>query len=149
MLDAASVLGDRLTAAIHAAFDLEGVDPVLRPSQFADTQANAALALAKRVGSNPRAVAAAILEKLDIADVGEVEVSGPGFLNITVSPQWIAGQIATLVADERLGVPRQEPRTIPSTTPRRTWPRRCMWGTCAPRSWATASRAPWRPSGTA
>ena len=48
MLDAASVLSDRVSAAIESAFGLSGVDPVLRPSQFADTQANAALALAKR-----------------------------------------------------------------------------------------------------
>ena len=113
MLDAASVLGDRVSAAIESAFGLSGVDPVLRPSQFADTQANAALALAKRIGRNPREAAAAINEHLDLSDVGTVEVSGPGFLNITVSADWISGQLATLVADERLGVPQQERRTIP------------------------------------
>ncbi|PWD50704.1 arginine--tRNA ligase [Serinibacter arcticus] len=113
MLDAASVLGDRVSAAIEAAFGLSGVDPVLRPSQFADTQANAALALAKKVGKNPREVATAILANLDLSDVGTVEVSGPGFLNITVSPEWISGQLATLVGDDRLGVPTQPARTIP------------------------------------
>lgn len=113
MLDAASVLGDRVGAAIEAAFGLPGVDPVLRPSQFADTQANAALALAKKVGRNPRETAAAILEHLDLSDVGTVEVSGPGFLNITVSESWIAAQLATLVADDRLGVPLQARRVIP------------------------------------
>lgn len=113
MLDAASVLGDRVSAAIEAAFGLSGVDPVLRPSQFADTQANAALALAKSIGKNPRETAAAILEKLDLSDVGTVEVSGPGFLNITVSTEWISAQLATLLADTRLGVPVQPARTIP------------------------------------
>ncbi|GMA32569.1 arginine--tRNA ligase [Litorihabitans aurantiacus] len=113
MLDAASVLSDRVSAAIEAAFGLAGEDPVLRPSQFADTQANAALALAKRIGKNPRDAAAAINDHLDLSDVGTVEVSGPGFLNITVGPEWISGQIAALLADDRLGVPLQERRTIP------------------------------------
>ncbi|HCX83818.1 MAG TPA: arginine--tRNA ligase [Micrococcales bacterium] len=113
MLDAASVLGDRVSAAIEAAFGLADVDPVLRPSQFADTQANAALALAKKVGRNPRETAAAILAQLDLSDVGTVEVSGPGFLNVTVSEDWIARQIAALVADPRLGVPVQPARVIP------------------------------------
>ncbi|WP_454293462.1 arginine--tRNA ligase [Salana multivorans] len=113
MLDAASVLSDRVSAAIEAAFGLEGVDPVLRPSQFADVQANAALALAKKVGTNPREAAARITANLDLSDVGTVEVSGPGFLNITVSPEWIAGQVAALVSDPRLGVPAQPQRVIP------------------------------------
>jgi arginyl-tRNA synthetase len=45
------VLAPRVTAAIAAAFgedypELRHADPVLRPSQFADLQANAPLALA-------------------------------------------------------------------------------------------------------
>jgi arginyl-tRNA synthetase len=45
------VLAPRVTAAIAAAFgseypELRDADPVLRPSQFADLQANAPLALA-------------------------------------------------------------------------------------------------------
>ncbi|ROR97032.1 arginyl-tRNA synthetase [Salana multivorans] len=113
MLDPASVLSDRVSAAIDAAFDLPGQDPVLRPSQFADVQANAALALAKKVGVNPREAAARILANLDLSDVGDVEVSGPGFLNITVSPEWIQRQVAVLAADPRLGVPTQPSRVIP------------------------------------
>lgn len=113
MLDAASVLADRVSSAIEAAFGLSGEDPVLRPSQFADTQANAALALAKRIGRNPREAAGAIAQHLDLTGIGTVEVSGPGFLNITVSPGWIEGQLAALVADPRLGIPLQQRRTIP------------------------------------
>ena len=59
------VLAPRVTAAIAAAFgdehpELRDADPVLRPSQFADLQANAPLALAKKVGMPPRDVAAKV-----------------------------------------------------------------------------------------
>ena len=39
---------------------------MLRPSQFADVQVNAALALAKKVGMPPREVAARIVAALDV-----------------------------------------------------------------------------------
>lgn len=113
MLDAASVLSDRVSAAIEAAFGLEGVDPVLRPSQFADVQANAALALAKKVGTNPREAAARIVANLDLSDVGVVEVSGPGFLNITVSPEWIDPR-ARSAAPGALAVRPPHPAGTPS-----------------------------------
>ena len=57
------LLSPALSAAIESALGPEyaGADPVLRPSQFADVQANAALALAKRAGRPPREVAQAIV----------------------------------------------------------------------------------------
>jgi arginyl-tRNA synthetase len=59
MTDPAEVLAARFEPALVAAFGPEyaGVDPVIRPSQFADFQANVSLALAKRLGAKPRDVA--------------------------------------------------------------------------------------------
>ena len=59
MASPSETVAPRVTAAIAAAFggdhpELADADPVLRPSQFADVQANAALALAKRLGLPPR-----------------------------------------------------------------------------------------------
>jgi len=69
-------------------------DPVLRPSQHADFQANAAMALAKKLGRPPRDVATAIADALDVSGVASsVEVAGPGFLNITLDD----GLLASLV----------------------------------------------------
>ena len=68
------------TAAIDSAFGSEyaETDAVLRPSQHADAQANAAMALAKRVGKPPRDVAAAIVEAADLDDCCErIEIAGP------------------------------------------------------------------------
>ena len=103
MPDAASVLLQRL----QAAFDTiaPGADPVLRPSDRADFQANGALPLAKVVGRPPRQVAEEVVAAASLDDVcAEVEVSGPGFINLTLSDRFVAEQVAALSADERLGV---------------------------------------------
>lgn len=115
-IDPASALVPRISAAIGAAFGTEhaDVDPLIRPSRFADVQANVALSLAKRLGRPPREVAAAIVEHLDATDVCvSVEVSGPGFLNLTLRDDWIAGRVTVLAADPRLGVPSPAAQTIP------------------------------------
>src|SRR5690606_4239718 len=116
MADPQEVLAQRVQSAIGAAFGPEHAetDPVIRPSQFADYQANAALALAKRLGRKPREAAAEIVERLDVGDVcREVEISGPGFINLTLRDEWIAAQAQALLSDARLGVPVQERQNIP------------------------------------
>jgi arginyl-tRNA synthetase len=81
-------------------------DPVLRPSDHADFQSNGALGLAKRLGRNPVEVARSIVELAALDDVCErVEVSGPGFINLTLASSFIAEATRELAADERLGVP--------------------------------------------
>ena len=112
----ATVLVERLQRALGAAFGTEyaAVDPVVRPSQFADFQANVALALAKPLGSNPRAVADRIVEHLDVADVCQAPVvSGPGFVNLTLTGAWLADRVTALAGDTRLGVPEQDPLVVP------------------------------------
>ncbi len=110
-----SVLAPRVTRAIEAAFGPEhaGADPVLRPSQYADVQVNAALALAKRLGLPPREVAARLVEHLDVSDVCEtVEISGPGFVNLTLAAAWIGAEATRVRQDDRVGVPREQPQRV-------------------------------------
>lgn len=69
---------------------------VERPRQkgHGDYATNVALQLAKRAGTNPRAFADLVAERLRAADgVAEVEVAGPGFLNVTVEAG-AQGQVA-------------------------------------------------------
>ena len=81
------------------------VDPVVRPSDRADAQANGALALGKRVGRNPRDIAdAAVATGLLGAVCETVEVAGPGFLNLTFKAGFLAAQLAEAAADDHLGV---------------------------------------------
>jgi len=91
--------------------DYADTDPVVRPSQFADVQLNAPLALAKRVGRPPREVAEAIIAALDQTGIG-AEVSGPGFINITFHDDFLAAAATDQLADARIGVPTQPPQTI-------------------------------------
>ncbi|WP_144124553.1 arginine--tRNA ligase [Catellatospora sichuanensis] len=105
MTDLESLLNDRLAAAF-AEVAGERVDPVVRRSQHADFQADGALPLARRLGRAPRDIAADALGRADLADlVATAEISGPGFINLTLRDDALAGLLATMSADERLGVP--------------------------------------------
>ncbi len=108
------MLTERFQRALAKAFGDEyaDADPVIRPSQFADFQANAALALAKKLGDKPRDVAQRIVEHLDLEGVaGAPEISGPGFVNVRLADAWIAAELSGL--DDRLGVPVQAKQVIP------------------------------------
>ncbi|MFF0307200.1 arginine--tRNA ligase [Streptosporangium sp. NPDC004379] len=121
MTDPQLVLTERVQQALAAAFGAEyaTADPLIRPSQFADYQANVAMSLSKRLRRAPREVAQEIADRLSGASgegepfPGTVEVSGPGFLNITLSDDWITGQVTGLLADPRAGVPETaSPQTV-------------------------------------
>ncbi len=93
-----SLLNDRFAAALTAAFgeDFSDRDPVIRSSQFADFQANVALPLAKELTSKPRDIAEAIVENLDLDGVcAPPEISGPGFINLTFLPEFLATALET------------------------------------------------------
>ncbi|PZT68878.1 arginine--tRNA ligase [Streptomyces sp. SW4] len=85
-----------------------GADPLLRRSDRADYQANGILALAKKAKANPRELAAEVVAHVTTGDlIQDIEVSGPGFLNITVGDRAITENLAARYADDtgRLGVP--------------------------------------------
>ncbi len=108
-------IAPRIQDAIVAAFgaDLRGADPVLRPSQFADLQCNAPLALAKRVGMPPREVATRLVAALDLEGICDrVEISGPGFVNLHLADEWVTDHVREAAADSRLGVSAATPERI-------------------------------------
>ncbi|WP_370413385.1 arginine--tRNA ligase [Streptomyces fradiae] len=106
----ASTVQQRLAEGLSAALPEAGsADPLLRRSDRADFQANGILALAKQLKGNPRELATKVVEAIPANDVLQViEVSGPGFLNITVSDAAIVNTLAARAADARLGVPFNE-----------------------------------------
>lgn len=115
MPSAHATLAPLVSAAIERAFGPEhrGADPVLRPSQFADLQSNAALPLARQVGLPPREVAQRIVEALEVDGVCDsVEISGPGFVNLTLAGSWLGDAMGDLAADPRVGVPRQDAQRV-------------------------------------
>ncbi|MHB8439859.1 MAG: arginine--tRNA ligase [Acidimicrobiales bacterium] len=112
MADARSVLDERLRQAFASV--APDSDPLLRSSDRADFQANGALGLAKRLGRTPAEVAQEVVANLDVAGVcSEVEVSGPGFINLTLAAEFLSARLAELIGDDRLGVPvTQVPATV-------------------------------------
>ncbi|MGW0150389.1 arginine--tRNA ligase [Streptomyces sp. NPDC003333] len=103
----------QLTSALSATLpEATDVDPLLRRSDRADYQANGILALAKKAKSNPRELAGQVVAGITTGDViQDVEVSGPGFLNITLADRAIVENLAARYADgDRLGVaPKAQP----------------------------------------
>ena len=116
MTDPQQVLAQRVHDAIVASFgpDFGDADPLIRPSSFADFQANVALPLGKRLGRPPREVAAELASRLEVSDVCEPpEVSGPGFINFRLRDEWIADQASRMLDDPRLGLkPVARPQTV-------------------------------------
>lgn len=105
MASVKDLLSERLAPAF-AAVAGEPADPVVRRSQRADFQANGALALARRLGRDPRELAAEVLRHARLEDVcSSVEVAGPGYLNLTVDDGLLGRMLAEVARDDRLGVP--------------------------------------------
>ena len=104
-----------LTAIVRAAFekafpegDFSGVRvvPATDP-KFGDYQCNDALKCAKQFKMNPRQAAQKVVENLDTACFEKVEIAGPGFLNLTVSADWLNAQLATLGSQPKCGIPQK------------------------------------------
>ena len=101
-------LTDSVKAAFEAAFPGEDfsalrVVPATDP-RFGDYQCNDALKIAKKVGLNPREAAAKVVDALDKSAFAKVEVAGPGFLNLTVSGEWLAARLTELDAADNSGI---------------------------------------------
>ncbi len=95
---------DKLIQAVSRAckdvFDVD-VEPVMsRPDeQFGDYACNVALQLAKDLNKNPREIAESLAEKLKSslgADISDISVAGPGFINITISDELLVESALTI-----------------------------------------------------
>ncbi|WP_337176748.1 arginine--tRNA ligase [Paludisphaera sp.] len=109
---------NRLRASFAAATP-EGGDPsafaaAVRPAgdpKFGDYQANGCMAIAKALKKNPREVAAAVAEAVDLQPLaGKPEVAGPGFLNVRLHDEWLSALLAGLLRDSSRGLPAPEAR---------------------------------------
>lgn len=109
-------LSEKISMAMSAAGAPADSEPLVRQSakvQFGDYQANGVMGAAKKMGIPPRQLAEKILEHLDITDIADkVEIAGPGFINIFLSPVWVAQQAEFALADEHLNITKVTPETI-------------------------------------
>src|SRR5687768_8935290 len=106
MSDLKAVLGEAVAAAFAAEglpADLGRVTASDRPD-LADFQSNGALAAAKRVGKNPREIAAAVAGRLaNDPRLAAVEIAGPGFINLKVADAALSDRANAIAADPRAG----------------------------------------------
>ena len=111
------LLSEKVLAAMVAAGLPEDTNPAVSISNranFGDYQANGVMGAAKKLKTNPRELASKVVEHLDLDGIAEnVELAGPGFINIHLSKDWLASQLTTIKGDEKLGVTQAEkPQTI-------------------------------------
>ena len=106
-----SLLESKLRAALDGA---EAKVSAATDARFGDYQSNVAMILAKQQRTNPRQVAQAIIDRLDVAEMCEVpEIAGAGFINFRLKTAWLAQRFSEFCTDDRLGVPAPErPRKI-------------------------------------
>ena len=102
------LLVERAIAAMVAAGLPEDTNPAVTQStrpQFGDYQINGAMGAAKKLKSNPRELAQKIIDNLQLDDVAaQLEIAGPGFINIHLKPEFLANQLVIANQDEKLGV---------------------------------------------
>jgi len=117
--DVVAILRGRFRDALERAFgaELAGTDPRIRPTgdpRFGDYQADLAMGLARSLRKKPRDVAGALVGALELGDVcEEVEIAGPGFINLRLAPAFVTRQLAALREDPRLGAPEVDaPQTV-------------------------------------
>jgi arginyl-tRNA synthetase len=105
MADPLVIVADLLAPAFAAVAGSDlAIDPVVRPSDRADAQANGALALAKQLGRAPRDVAVDVVSAANLIGKATLEVAGPGFINVTFDEGFLREQLDSLETDDRLGV---------------------------------------------
>lgn len=80
---------------------------------FGEYQFNGAMGLAKKLKQNPRDIAQQIIDAVEIDDIAQqVDVAGPGFINIHISKVWLSAQLSAVVNDTRLGINTQSAQNI-------------------------------------
>lgn len=106
VVDPIEDLSERVRAAAAAAFGPSArVDPAVHRSEYADYQADIALALAPTLKRSPREIATAIVAHLErTGPVGSAVVSGPGFINFSCPNEYLGNQLESMRSDQRLGV---------------------------------------------
>ena len=124
------ILAEKVSAAMVAAGLPADTNPAISLSnrpQFGDYQANGVMGAAKKLKTNPRELATKVVEQLSISKELEgiadnIELAGPGFINIHLSQTWLAAQLNLVAGDKYIGVtqrgvrqegsPQEKPQTV-------------------------------------
>jgi arginyl-tRNA synthetase len=118
MKAAVDILEERISAAMKAVAGRDDCAAIVRPAtdaKFGDYQVNGVMALAKKLKTNPLKLAEEVVKNLDLSDIcGPPEVAGPGFINLRLKTEFVAGKLLEINKDVAcLGIEKtHEPKTI-------------------------------------
>ncbi|MDW7709888.1 MAG: arginine--tRNA ligase [Deferrisomatales bacterium] len=113
-------LREKLSSLVAEAFRTAGLDPSLgevvvsaRPD-LGQFQCNGPLPAAKAAKANPRQIAQAVVDRLAHDDVFRyVSVAGPGFINLSLTDEFLATHAREMRSDQNLGcAPVASPQRI-------------------------------------
>ncbi|MDN0086674.1 arginine--tRNA ligase [Yersinia nurmii] len=111
-----ALLSDKVSQALIAAgapVDSEAQVRQSAKAQFGDYQANGVMAVAKKLGMQPRQLAEKVVELLDLEGIAsKVEIAGPGFINIFLDRQWVADKVEFALTAPKLGIAPVKPQTV-------------------------------------
>ena len=103
-----NLLSDKIKHAMIAAGAPPECDALIKQSakaQFGDYQANGIMAVAKKMGINPRQLAEKVVVQLAIEDIADkIEIAGPGFINIFLKSDFIANLNELALKDSKLNL---------------------------------------------
>lgn len=110
---ALTLLADRGAIPTGLSFARVVVEPTRDPAH-GDLAINAAMVLAKEAGTNPRALAALLVDELARdPNVAKAEIAGPGFINLTLQPAVFTGILKSAIEaglDHGRGALRPDPK---------------------------------------
>lgn len=112
------LLTDKAKQALRAIAEIENWDPQVRISakaQFGHYQINGVMSIAKSAGKNPRELAALLVEELKgtcQSILSNIEVAGPGFINLTLDPKWLGENLEQINLSDNLGIAKISPQTV-------------------------------------
>src|SRR5436190_8564550 len=108
-------LKEQLTTIVAGAFAACGYDrkygavQVSNRPDLGQFQCNGALAAARQYSTNPQQIAQAVADKLTVLDLLQsVTIAGAGFINLTLTDDYLVEHLRTLAADERHNCPPVE-----------------------------------------
>jgi len=102
------ILSEKVSAAMVAAGLPADTNPAVSLSNranFGDYQANGVMGAAKKLKTNPRDLATQVVAQLDLNGIADnIELAGPGFINIHLDKNWLAQQLTSIRDDKNIGV---------------------------------------------
>lgn len=123
-----SILTDKFRNAMVAAFPQLSEQKASLPvevvqstqEKFGHYQCNSAMKLTKLLQQNPRQIAESLVKHLDITTpqgdvmVASLDIAGPGFINVTLTPQYIAKAANAVLQEPHLGIelPEKKQRIV-------------------------------------